>query len=119
MNISEMAQAGRVGKPTMGASIVVYDRRNGRIVHIHHVIALEGAEPSTKGEIERAALSHAARRGHEESKIAALRVDPARFEEGRHYKVDVKTSRLVEATTAKRPATKAEAKRKTTKRSKN
>ena len=117
MKIPEMAQAGQVGKPATTRSVLVYNRKNGRIVHIHHVIALDGAEPSPISEIEKAALFHAGRRGHEESKIAALHVDPTSLKEGGRYRVDVKTSRLVEAA-AKRPATKAPAKGKTTKRSK-
>lgn len=97
MKISEMAQGGRVGKPAMTSVVAVYKRQDGRIVHIHHVIALEGTEPSSRQEIERAALFHAGRRGHAESSIAVLHVDPATFKEGGHYKVDVNSFRLVEA----------------------
>ncbi len=118
MKVPEIAQAGQVGKVATTRSVVVYNRKDGRIVHIHHVIALEGTEPSTVSENEKAALFHAGRRGHEESKIAALHVDSASLKEGGHYKVDVKVSQLVEAATAKRPTTKAPAKRKATKRSK-
>jgi hypothetical protein len=74
---------------------VVYDPRNGDIVHIHHVLTL-GADPGPSGgEAEAEAIALARQLGHQVDDLRALAVPPDGPDPGIARRVDVRRLRLV------------------------
>jgi hypothetical protein len=61
---------------------------NGKIVHVHTVVTMEGAEETPLAEIEQRALDLAAERGFDRSELATLQLDPAKIEPDVRYRVD-------------------------------
>ena len=76
-------------------SCVVFDSRDGTIVHIHDVVTMEGGEAISDYDVEQRALSLAAERGLDSSTLKTLRIDPEELEPGRLYAVDPDKSALV------------------------
>lgn len=77
-------------------SYVVFDRSDGKIVHIHDVITLEGAESQSDAEVERRALELVAERGIDTSGLGTMAIGSEAIKPGTRYKVDVQSSTLVE-----------------------
>jgi hypothetical protein len=74
---------------------VVFDPADGEIKHIHDVVTFEGGEAVSDYEVEQRALSLAAERGLDSSRLKAIHVDPAELEPARRYAVDPDRSALV------------------------
>ncbi len=77
-------------------SCVVYDKVKGRILHVHHVLTIEGAQEASDSDVEKKAVELATSRGIKPAKISVLSVDPKLLESHARYKVDVKKRVLVE-----------------------
>src|SRR5438105_3944133 len=74
---------------------VLYDPRDGRVIHMHHVIALEGAEHRTREEHQQSAREAAVRLGCNVEGLEMLHV--ADFQPtGKTYRVDLGSRALVE-----------------------
>lgn len=77
--------------------IVVFDRTDGKIRHIHHSVTLEGGTETPDHDLEKRVLALAAKRGMDPGTIDILRVDPDAIQPGSRYFVDVKKRSLVSA----------------------
>ena len=87
---------------------VVFDTASGEIHHVHQVVTIEGAEPTSDDEVKQRALSFARQRlesgtplpGEQtvrnvEGELEALQVDPSLVDRIRPQRVDPKTRTLV------------------------
>ena len=73
----------------------VYDKKDGRVCHLHHVITFAGIERRPQQEHERNARSYAEKMGHDPARLEVLYVPDFRpF--ARKYRVDLKRKVLVE-----------------------
>lgn len=98
---------------------VVYDRKTGAIVHVHHTVNLKGAaNPFSLHSAAERARETAKTLGHDLAKLETMRVEE--FDGRTPSRVDVKTKRLVAVEirkpVARRTAKKAVAKSKKKKR---
>jgi hypothetical protein len=75
---------------------VLYDPRDGRIVHHHQVVTFAGANKVDEKEVERRTLARAASFGSDTSTLRALHVSGKDCDPSHRYKVDIKTLTLVE-----------------------
>jgi hypothetical protein len=91
-----LSSAGEAPRQIARQIALVYDSEDGRIVHQHAQVTLEGAEIADLAYIERRAISIAAGRGHTASTLRVLHVNPSLIRRGTHYAVDPNTSELVE-----------------------
>jgi hypothetical protein len=77
-------------------AVALYDPKNGRLAHMHHVVTLEGAPQHQPNVHERNAREHAGRLGHDVKTLHALHV--LNFQPSRTpLRVDVQKQALVEA----------------------
>lgn len=90
------SQAGKAPRVIATQIALVYLRKDGRIVHQHEQVTLEGAAVRDRAYVEQRALEHAARRGHAGADVAILHVDSHALEHKRYYSVDPESKRLVE-----------------------
>jgi hypothetical protein len=77
------------------STVVLYEPAGGRIVHVHHVVTVEGGAHPDETAIERAALGHlspAPTRGN----ILPLHVPSEAFTAGRLFRVDPQKKALIE-----------------------
>jgi len=80
---------------------VLYRATDGKIIHTHRVTTLPGGRRLDDAEVEGRARELAARR-HPDRHLAlrglkALHVNPAEFEHGVRYRVDLQAGKLVRA----------------------
>ena len=73
----------------------LYDPRDGRVFHVHHVITLEGAQRRNPAEQQRRAEESALRLGVPVENLEVLHVADFR-RTGKMYRVDPKTRTLAE-----------------------
>lgn len=76
--------------------VMVYDPRDGRVVHEHHFVTSQGGVHPDQKAREALALEHARKSGHEISKVATLNVKSGDFKQGLRYRVDVAQRQPVE-----------------------
>jgi hypothetical protein len=74
---------------------VIYDPANGRVLHIHHDIALPGGRPAGENEIEAAALGQLRKRGRLTDQLRVLHVKPEELRPDVRYSVDLIEKSLV------------------------
>jgi hypothetical protein len=91
-----ITSAGKAPREIASQTALVYRRKDGRVVHQHEHITLEGATIASVDYIGQRALEHAVRRGYPREKIAVLHVNGDALKEGAHYKVNIKSKKLVE-----------------------
>jgi len=73
------------------ATCVIYDKKDGRIIHTHQIMTLPGASPPTEAELEAEARKLASRiAGKPMSAIAGLPVKTEDLQIGTDYRVDLK-----------------------------
>jgi len=92
-------------EPPRSYVVVVYDPRDGRIVHGHEFVGRTGLfSPDGREERERETLEGARRNHGDVSRLAVLHV-PAEFRPapGSVYRVDAKVGRLVAHVTSRQP----------------
>jgi hypothetical protein len=87
---------GRIVESEPHEVCAVYDRRDGRIVHVHEIVRWPGSPASSKQALVKRGLEIAAKMGHKVSKLRALRLDPMAFDRGKRYHIDPKSKRLIE-----------------------
>jgi DNA topoisomerase IB len=85
-----------------GVAVVLYHGKTGAIFSTHYFSASAGAELPGKEELERIALSEAARDGCKATQHKALHVDPATLQRGVSYRVSIK-KQVLKAVGQKRP----------------
>jgi hypothetical protein len=80
---------------------VLYRTTDGKILHTHRVTTLPGGRRVDDAEVERRARELAARRHPDrhlaQRELKVLHINPAEFQHGVHYRVDVKAAKLVRA----------------------
>ena len=74
---------------------ILFNSKNGQILHIHYEDTLEGAEETSDRELEQKMLTMAKERGMQPPRAAVLHVDPNALEPHTDYKVDTKKKVLV------------------------
>ncbi|HXX95458.1 MAG TPA: hypothetical protein VEN81_17695 [Planctomycetota bacterium] len=90
-NLSSVGKAPRVAAIH---TVAFYDSKSGSIRHLHHRIALEGAQPTDATSLERRALEQAQRKGANLKGTKTLHLENAAFLQG-PFRVDVKSLQLV------------------------
>jgi hypothetical protein len=88
-----MADAGFDGTETVDR-VVVYDGKDGRVIHVHDSVTLPGGHRPSKDDLERTALSHARKR-HADATLHVLQVNPDEMKEGTSYRVDPAKRQLI------------------------
>lgn len=86
---------GKAVQPESVRMCLLYDPKDGRVVHTHQVVTLPGGRHVTDGEVEARAFSRAAQTGKDTSKLRALHVSPADHDFSSIYRVDRKSKKLV------------------------
>ncbi len=76
--------------------VVVFDRSDGTIQHIHDVVTVDGAASVTDEQVRERALKLVAERGIETGGLGVIHVQPDEMKPGTRYAVDVQTQQLVE-----------------------
>jgi hypothetical protein len=76
------------------STVVLYEPRSGRIVHVHHVVTIRGATHPDATEIERSALAQLSP-ALSPGKLLALHVSPEEFTARRLLRVDPQTMTLL------------------------
>ena len=76
--------------------MVLYNKSTGAIFAIHYFGAADGIDLPEDDELERVALSNAAKDGCDARTHKALHVDPASLRRGASYRVSVTKRTLVE-----------------------
>ena len=81
--------------PEAVKTCVLYDPRDGRVVHTHRVVTYPGGKRVDDKRVESRAREIAASRGHDVSKLHSLHLHAEQIRPGVSMRVDVKTNRLV------------------------
>jgi len=76
---------------------VLFDPKDGRIVHTHGVTMLDGAREIDENELERRAIGHAKAFGHEVTALKALHVPISAVRQPGILKVNAEGSGLVQS----------------------
>jgi hypothetical protein len=87
---------GRIVESEPHEVCAVYDRRDGRIVHVHEIVRWPGSPACSKHTLESRGLEIAAKMGHAVSKLKALRLEPIAFDRAKRYRIDPRSKRLIE-----------------------
>lgn len=85
------------GKPVDDKSsqvCVLFDPKNGRVVHVHGVTALHGGKKSSEAELEKDATEHAKAFGHSVAGLKALHVPISAIRERGAFKVNAQGTNL-------------------------
>lgn len=67
------SQVGKVPKTKSIRSVALYDANDGTIVHMHHVMTMEGCQPRDMVDIEKDAVNFAKKLGHIIENLKILR----------------------------------------------
>jgi hypothetical protein len=82
-------------KPEDVKVCVLYDPKDGRVVHNHKVLVFQGAKTVDEKEVGRRALERAASFGRDPSKLKALHVSEKECNPSSTYRVDLTSLTLV------------------------
>jgi hypothetical protein len=83
-------------KPVSEKYCVLYDPRDGRIVHAHHYVVMPGGgREMTDDEVEARAKESAKQVGHIIDDLSALWVTAMDHDNAAAYRVDIATKKLV------------------------
>ena len=91
MNYTEQnsfSQKGKVPKTKSIRSVALYDANDGTILHMHHVLTMEGCEPRDMEEVEKDALRFAKKLGHSVENLKILRA-PNTINPFTKYRIDI------------------------------
>ena len=95
-NTPESQTVGATPKVVANRTIALYDPQDGRIVHMHQVLTLEGARQLDPQQYEREARKHAQRLGHPVQPLHALHIPDFR-PSARALRVDLEKKVLIDA----------------------
>jgi hypothetical protein len=88
-------QHGKSLQPSSVKICVLYDPKDGRIVHTHRVFTLPGARMATDEEVEERAKTRATQAGHSVSGLSTLHVAAEDYNASNVYSVDLAKKQLV------------------------
>jgi hypothetical protein len=89
------SQVGKVPKTKSIRSVSLYDANDGTVLHMHHVMTMDGCEPRDIVEIEKDAVRFAKKLGHTVENLKILRA-PNTINPFAKYRIDVSKSEFVE-----------------------
>ena len=98
MNYTEQnsfSQKGKVPKTKSIRSVALFDANDGTILHMHHVMTMEGCEPRDMEEIEKDALRFAKKLGHSVENLKILRA-PNTINPFTKYRIDISKLDFIE-----------------------
>jgi hypothetical protein len=96
MEHPHISSVGDAPKVTNVQTVIVYSASDGRIMHKHEVITLEGGAAFSDDRVATDALEHATSHGHAPEGLATLHVDGTAIKRNVGYRIDPATRRLVE-----------------------
>ena len=70
---NSFSQKGKVPKTKSIRSVALFDANDGTILHMHHVMTMEGCEPRDMEEIEKDAMRFAKKLGHSVENLKTIR----------------------------------------------
>lgn len=82
---------------------VLYDSRDGKIVHVYRNETFPGGRKKTDNEMAARATELAKRAGQDTTQLGILHVPPNGLEPGKVYKVDLGSKKLVGAPHRRKP----------------
>jgi hypothetical protein len=91
----QMQKMGGILKAQAHRACVIYDSVSGRILHVHHDIALPGGRLVSESEAEEAATAQLRKRGRHSAQLQVLHVSPDELQPRVRYKVDPQRRVLV------------------------
>jgi hypothetical protein len=91
------AQTGNAPKIKSVYAISLYDPENGNIIHMHHVLNMEGSASLDPQEVEKNLMTTAKQLGHNVEKLKVLHTKDLKDISG-NYRVDVEKKILVKVT---------------------
>lgn len=87
--------AGTAPKLSTSYTTAVYDPKDGRVVHLHHVIVFDGAKTIDRDQAETEAVALARRKGIDMQKLRALTVESGHQIPRGKVRVDVAGRKIV------------------------
>jgi hypothetical protein len=87
---------GRPAGENASRACVLFDPKDGRIVHIHGVTSFVAGKKLSDADMEKRTFERAASLGRSTSGLKAIHVSPQDFKPHRMYRVDVKRRVLLE-----------------------
>jgi hypothetical protein len=90
-------QVGNVPKLKSVYAISLYDPKDGKIHHMHHVLNMEGSSPMDPKQVEDNVIAMAKKVGHDVDKLKVLHTPDLKDLSG-NFKVDVEKKSLVKVT---------------------
>src|SRR5919197_4142104 len=94
------ARSGNAPKLKSVYAISLYDPKDGRIHHMHHVLNMEGSTPMDPKQVEDNVIAMAKKIGHDVDKLKVLHTPDLQDLSG-NFKVDVEKKSLVKVTETK------------------
>jgi hypothetical protein len=92
---NKMSHIGRGVKLEQAKICILYDPKDGRIVHTHEVVTFPGGRKVNDEEVKARAFKNATVSGKRTSKLKALHVSPEDFDRTSTYTVDLKSLALI------------------------
>jgi hypothetical protein len=93
----ELVGAGNALSVALTHVVALYDPSDGRVVHLHHVVVLEGGKRISREEAERQAAVTARELGHESDRLRSLYLETPLPEEPGVLHVDTAAGRVYAA----------------------
>ncbi len=87
----------------LSQTCVVYDSRDGKIVHVYRNETLPGGRKKTDDEMAARATELVKRAGWDTTQLGVLHVPPNNLEFGKVYKVDLGSRKLIGAPHRRKP----------------
>jgi len=92
---SDSTNKGQVRDQGNIASFLVYDRKSGDVLHVHHIAILPGMTMPPESELEQFLAQHGAQKtSRSASQIGAVRCKKKDLSNPSRYRVDPKTRRI-------------------------
>src|SRR5437660_467534 len=90
-----MGNGGNAPKVSATHLVAVYDPADGRVVHMHHVLVMEGGKPVSAEQAEKEAVEHVKRRGRDAGSLRTLLAERHLHSHRGLFRVDVANQKLV------------------------
>ena len=92
---NSFSQKGKVPKTKSIRSVALFDANSGTILHMHHVMTMDGCKPRDMEEIEKDAVRFAKKLGHSVENLKILRA-PNTINPFTKYRIDVSKLKFIE-----------------------
>jgi hypothetical protein len=92
---NSFSQKGKVPKTKSIRSVALFDGNDGTILHMYHVMTMEGCEPRDMEDIEKDAVRFAKKLGHSIENLKILRA-PNTINPLAKYRIDISKLEFIE-----------------------